>query len=38
MGESAFPLKKFHSVQQTAGNQENDGIASNGILTAMAWT
>lgn len=38
LGESAFPLKKFQDVKQTAANQENDGVASNGVLTAMAWT
>ena len=38
LGESAFPRQKFSDVKQTAGNQENDGVASNGILTAMAWT
>lgn len=37
-GEAAFPRQKFSDVKQTAGNQENDGVASNGLLTAMAWT
>lgn len=38
MGEAAYPLKKFQDVKQTSGNQENDGVASNSIFTAMAWT
>jgi hypothetical protein len=38
LGEAAYPLKKFQDVKQTAANQENDGVASNGVLTAMAWT
>ena len=38
LGEPAFPRQKFSDVIQTTVNQENDGVASNGILTAMAWT
>ena len=38
LGESAYPRQKFSDVKQSSANQENDGVASNGILTAMAWT
>jgi WD40 repeat protein len=38
LGESTNPLTKFQDVKQTTSNQEHDGIATNGTLTAMGWT